>query len=67
MCSTNKVEVSQHISRKIKSFAVQQEADLQYIFLLNGLLHSHGPTRRPRYWRRGFTSLWCGPRHRRMS
>jgi hypothetical protein len=62
-CSTNEVEVSQHISRKIKIFAAQPEADLQYRFLLNGSLHPHCLTRRPRCWRWGFTSLRRGPRH----
>jgi hypothetical protein len=42
---------------------VQPEADLQYRFLLDGPLHPNGLTRRPRCWRWGFTSLWCGPRH----
>jgi hypothetical protein len=62
-CSSNKVEVSQHTSRKIKIFVVRPEADLQYRFLLDGPLHPHGLTRRPRCWWRGFTSLWRGPRH----
>jgi hypothetical protein len=62
-CSTNEVEVSQHISRKIKSFAVQQEADLQYRFFLNGSLHPHGLTRHLCCRRWGFTGLWRGPRH----
>jgi hypothetical protein len=62
-CSTNEVEVSQHKSRKINSFAVHQEADLQYRFFLNCSLHLHGLTRRLRRRRWGFTGLWCGPRH----
>jgi hypothetical protein len=55
--------VNTQVSRKIKSFAVKPEADSQYRFLLNGSLHPHGLMRRPRCWRRGFTSLWRGPRH----
>jgi hypothetical protein len=38
--------VSSCLTTWISQFAVQQEVDLQYRFLLNGSLHPHGLTRR---------------------
>jgi hypothetical protein len=41
---------------------MQPEVDFQYRFLLDGPLHPDSLTRRPRCWRRGFTSQRHGPR-----